>query len=80
MTEAKLRQLNEMSGCLEHLQEILKAMNGANHPHFDITIAVHDCDMSYDEMVIKQYPEFEQAFKQFLDHYYAELKKTFDAA
>lgn len=80
MTEARLKQLNEMSGCMGHLQEILKAMNEDNHPHFEVTIAVHDLDMSYDEMNIKMYPDFEQVFKQFLEHYYAELKKSFDAA
>ena len=80
MTKARLTELTEMSNCLDHLHEILKAMNAENHPHFDITIAVHDDDMSYDETVLKRYPGFEKAFKQFVEHYYTELKKSFDEA
>lgn len=80
MTEVKLAKLNEMSGCLEHLQEILKVLNVENHPHFDISISVHDLDMTYDAMVLKRYPDFEDAFRQFVEHYYSELKKSFDAA
>jgi hypothetical protein len=55
-------------------------MDEKNRPHFDVTIAVHDDDMSYDEMNVKRCPDFEQGLKQFLEHYYSELKKAFDAA
>ena len=80
MTEARLKELNEMSGCLEHLQEIIKAMNDENRPHVNITIAVHDYDMSYDEMLIKGYPDFERAFGEFIKAYFWGLQKAFDEA
>lgn len=80
MTEARLMKLKEMFGCLEHLKDIRKALNDENKPHINVTIAVHDYDMSYDEMLIKGFPDFEEAFKQFIEHYYSELQKAFDAA
>lgn len=80
MTEAKLIKLKEMFVCMEHLREIGTYMNDPNHQHFDVSIVVHDADNTYEEMLLKGFPEFEQAFKEFAGTYYLALKKAFDEA
>lgn len=80
MTKEKLIKLKEMFSCMEHLKEISKALNDENKPHINVTIAVHDDDMSYDEMLIKAFPDFEEAFRNFIDEYYDKLGQAFDNA
>ena len=80
MTEAKLIKLKEMFGCLEHLRMIGKHMNDPERQHFDVAIVVRDYDNIYDEMLLKGFPDFEQAFKEFAGAYYLALKKEFDEA
>lgn len=80
MTEAKLIKLKEMHSCLEHLKKVREALNSDNKPHLDVAIVIRDYDMDYDDMIVKGFPDFEEALRQFVEHYYAELKKAFDEA
>lgn len=80
MTEAKLIKLKEMFGCISHLKEIRKALNDENKPHINVTIAVHDEDMSYDEMLVKSFPDFKEEFSKFISTQLRRLQQSFDEA
>lgn len=77
MTEAKLKELQQLNGCKNALQKILD--------HFDdkgveVLINVDCYDVQYAYMHTQLYPEFFQDFRRFLIQQRDKYKEAFDNA
>ncbi len=77
MTEARLRELQQINGCKNCLQEILENIDTKG---VEVTINVDHYDVQYASMHAQLHPEFFDDFKQFLAQQYAKYKEAFDNA
>ena len=77
MTEEKLRELQALSACKNHLESIERHLDKSG---FEISIIVDNFDIRQAELQVRLYPEFCDAFKQFIRDQYAKYKEAFDNA
>lgn len=88
MTDARLRELQQMQTCLKGLKEVEAVLKAAaSNPLLDIRVTaqyVGNAYRSFEDMeanlLVSDYPDFEQAFTVFIERYYAMLQKRFDDA
>lgn len=77
MTEAKLKELQEINGCKNCLKQILDHVDTKD---IEITIEVGHYDMSYATMHVQLHDKFFDEFVRFLRQQYSWYKEAFDNA
>lgn len=77
MTEAKLKELQELNGCKNVLAKLMQHLD---EEHTEITIVAGCYDVEYAEMHVKMHPQFYEDFATFICQQWRKYKEAFDNA
>lgn len=88
MTEAKLKELQQMQACIKGLESVRMALNAAeNDPCLEIRITATHAGNAYRAfedmpayMPVDVYEPFNEAFSEFISTQLCRLQQAFDAA